>query len=183
MKKIIAAIAAGFLLASPVSAEPKPYDVSFSAVVRIQCGKAVGTAAHIGNGNYVSVKHVTSMGDCKIGDYGTSDKVEAKFQDFSTFKGPVLPTKIETDCSGYQSGKVYMAVGYAFGAMEQTVQAWLATLVPDPELGMTTFIGEGIPGMSGGPVVSPEGKIVGTVNMRWPTRSIPLKDTYFCRDS
>ena len=183
LKKILSAAFAAVLVGSPVHATAKPYDAPMSAIVRIQCGPAVGTATHVGDGNYVSVKHVTSMGPCKVAGGVATDVHEAKHQDFSTFKGPVLPTKIEADCRGFESGKVYMAVGYAFARMTQMAQAWLATSVPDFEHGMTTFIGEGIPGMSGGPVVSAEGKIVGTVNMRWPTRSIPLKDTYFCKDS
>lgn len=183
IKKTLAAVMAAILVGSPVQATAVPYDAPMSAVVRIQCGSAIGTATHVGGGNYVSVKHVTSMGTCSVAGGKATDVHEAKHQDFSTFKGPVLPTKIEADCRGFEPGKVYMAVGYAFARMTQMVQPWLATSVPDSEHGMTTFIGEGIPGMSGGPVISAEGKVVGTVNMRWPTRSIPLKDTYFCKDS
>lgn len=183
LKKALAAAAAAVLLGSPVAAAPKAYDAPMSAVVRIHCGPAIGTATHVGDGNYISAKHVTDMGPCSVAGGVATEVVGTKGTDFSTFKGPVLPTKIEADCRGFETAKVYMAVGYAFGAMDQMAQAWLATDVPDTEFGMKVFIGEGIPGMSGGPVISSEGKIVGTINMRYPVRSIPLKDTYFCKDS
>lgn len=181
IKNIIAAIACAFLTTSvPVMAEP--YHLPDNTVVRIVCGRAAGTAFKVGVDDYLTVSHVTDNGPCSINGQPVK-ATPVKGQDFATVKGPASPRYLRTSCDGFTSGKTYLAAGFASVKPKVTHAPWIATDVPDLEEGYTTFVGEGLPGMSGGPVLDSAGVVYGTVNMRWPTRSLPLKDTPFCKDS
>lgn len=179
--KPVLAMMAAFLLGSTPTAAKEPFSAPSDAIVRIQCGPAVGTATHIGGGLYTSANHVTTYGECKVNGEVVADIRGNEKNDFSTFRGPVLPRHIKVSCKGFTDGETYKAVGYAFARTETMTFPWIATAVPDPAGIFKTFVGEAIPGMSGGPVIDRYGRITGTVNMRWPTRSLPLKETTVCR--
>lgn len=158
---------------------PDEREVGTGAIVQVQCLEGTGTAVHIGNGKYASARHVVSMFMCTVNGEPVKDvKLSDEDKDFGTFSGPRLPVKMKYSCSGYKAGKDYLAIGHAFGLPRLTANPWIAS--PFRIGWQHAFVGEAIPGMSGGPVVDEKGILIGVVNMRWPARSIALRDTELC---
>lgn len=176
MNKAVCALLACVSLSSatPVVAK-EPYQFLSNAVVRVGCNFGAGTAFHIGEGRYVTAYHVIK--NC-LKDFPGA--VIDEKHDFATFHGPVLPEKIPVACTNYRVGDMYVGVGYAEGGYYQAREPVVAV---DYKLdGYQAFIGQFIPGMSGGPVLNKDGKAVGIVNMRWPARSLNLDDTHICKE-
>jgi S1-C subfamily serine protease len=176
MKKFVAALAA-LALSVPSPSVATDTGLNTSAVVRIECEKATGTAFHVGKGVYVTAAHVVE--DCvdiiPLVAYSAPESL-----DYAVFLGPVIEDKFEVKCDGFEPKKEYLAIGYGFGFEEPMYQPWIASSFSQD--GYRSFIGEAIPGMSGGPVLDKEGKVHGIVNMRWPARSQELRDTVLCED-
>lgn len=176
MNKLLYVLVAslGLTSATPVVAK-EAYQYASNAVVRISCNFGAGTGFHIGEGRYVTAYHVVK--NC-LGSYPGAVIDEKK--DFALFHGPVLPEKISFTCSGYRVNDMYVAVGYPEGGFYQAREP--AVAVDYRIEGYQAFIGQFIPGMSGGPVLNKDGKAVGIVNMRWPARSLNLDDTSLCKE-
>lgn len=149
--------------------------VDTSPVIQVVCNEGTGSAVNIGNGKYVSVAHVMGLTSCKVKDEPVRNVVldTKDGHDFATFDGPE-GASASYSCKGFKAGKIYLAVGYAFGYETVTVEPLLATVFHDSK---TMFVGEVIPGMSGGAVFDEDGVLVGVVNQRWPARSTSLEDT------
>lgn len=158
----------------------EPIDVNFGAIVRVDCGASTGTAWKVSEDKYVTAYHVIDSGVCRVDGVEISDMKPSSRLDFATFTGPKSPHKIKYSCRGFTSRFEYLAVGYAFGNYFQTYQPWIASTMK--QYGFRMFLGESIPGMSGGPVLDKSGRAYGIVNMRWPARSRELKDTPLCKD-
>lgn len=158
----------------------EPLKTDLRAIVRVSCGRVMGTAWKINEDTYVTADHVISEGGCSVGGEPISDVRVDPDKDFATFIGPKTPYRVKYSCGGFNAKEEYLAVGYAFGFFHKTFQPWIASVFKQG--GYQSFIGESIPGMSGGPVLNEWGKAVGIVNMRWPARSRELKDTFICKD-
>ena len=185
MGKVLAAIAAMMACVSATPMAPLPnYSHEERAIVQVFCKRAdgntaSGTAFKVGRNSYITANHVTASGLCYVGGERITVTSSDFEKDYATFQGPASDVVLKADCKGFRAGEVYIARGYP-GGMPFNIQApWTAMdYVMD---GFQVFTGEGIPGMSGGAVIDRRGVAVGLVNKRWPTRSMPLRSTSFCR--
>lgn len=179
------------LVSAPVATASVKFDTA--AIVQVSCpvavngipiGAATGTAFKIGRNFLVSVKHVTTFGNCSIGGLPIQ-AWQHPGKDFSLIQAQVPGPSLDIDCNGYVKGRRYLAIGYARGRPFQTTVELEGTGETyggfDVLKGMFTVI----PGMSGGPVIDAEtGKVVGVINVYnfqlGHSGSIPLRDTSLC---
>lgn len=175
MKRALLAVAA-LLLATPVSMAAEPFSLDESAVVYVDCGMKSGTAVRIGPTEYVTAAHVVTDDVCRVNGEVIHPRIDGS-QDFATFSGP-RGKYLKKYCRDFAKDETYLAVGYAMGAPFLTSTPLMATEMKSG--GMRVFVGETIPGQSGGPVIDRSGRVVGIVNMRWPARSVPLRNTSVC---
>lgn len=180
--KIIAAIAAALTC---VSAAPAPgtYAHDEAAIVLVRCarlgGNVTGSAFKVGPDSYITANHVVTGGVCFVGGEIVTITSMDETRDYVTFTGPRSPAVMRTSCAGFRPGKTYVARGYPGGGSYNIFAPWQA--VNAKLRGFQVFHGEAIPGMSGGAVIDESGAVVGLINMRWPTRSMPLRSTGFCK--
>lgn len=176
MYKVTAALTA--LLLTSGATPAVPYAVNEAAIVQVFCPESTGTAYKVSETGYITANHVVDTPGCKVGGVLITDVKQDTKADFASFQGPASKATIPVSCKGFAKGQTYVAVGHGLGLPFKMQMPWLST---DFVLeGFTAFIGEGLPGMSGGPVLNRKGEAVGSVNMRWPTRSFPLRDTPAC---
>lgn len=178
IKKIVAAIAAGFICASPVQAKTT---IDTSPVVQLVCEDRSGTAVKIDDDTYITAAHVAVGENCKVGGTAIVLTEIDTTRDFAVFTGPASRISAKYTCRGFSSDEEYLAVGHAFGWKELTYQPVRASGFGVRGEPTQMFTGEVIPGMSGGPVYGKNGRVVGIVNMRWPARSLPLSETSVCK--
>lgn len=178
MKKIVAALLCLSFSTPAVTAEP--LEARLTAVVPLSCadGMGSGSAVHIGNGRYVTAAHVTDMGCTLAGEPIAVTYTNGK-TDFAIFNARPIATTLKYSCKGFKSERMYYGVGYGFGWPKVVTQPWFASAINFG--GFRHFIGEAIPGMSGGAVIDAKGVVYGVVNMRWPARSMALADTPVCK--
>lgn len=173
------ALALVLALGASAPAHPTPYVENPKATVRVDCVFSVGTAVKISEDRYITAAHVVDNPLCTVDGAPISD-IKKEANDFATFTGKPGPEYSKVSCKGFKIGEYYLAKGYALGLFEVKIVPWLAT--PFVLDGFHSFLGDAIPGMSGGPVVNDRGEVAGVVNMRFPARSIALKDTSVCKD-
>lgn len=181
IRKVISFLACIALGSSAPAVAAAPFTHQRDAVVIVQCLMGHGTAFHIGGGKYVSADHVTDLPFCSINGQPIKVIKSDDSDDVSLIEGPVIKARLTLSCGRFRPNQHYIFVGYPAPnvKLELPVEA---TEFDHPSDGMTSFIGEAIPGMSGGPVINRDGDVVGTANKRWPARSRELKDTFLCRD-
>jgi serine protease Do len=163
---------------NPAVAETSPYLYDDSAIVMVSCEEGTGTAFRVSDGKYLTANHVAKLEGCKINDQPVRVITQDDTHDIAELSGPKGGAILPTLCSNFKAGHRYISVGYANGWEWQTAEPLVAAFSRD---GYRTFLGEIIPGMSGGPVFDENGKVRGINNMRWPARSMALKDTFYCR--
>lgn len=159
-----------------------PHDEA--AIQLIYCqrvdGAASGTAFKVGPTYYLTARHVVLGGQCSIGGVPVTINTMDEKHDFATLTGPASPHILATNCRGFHSGQTYLARGFPGGQSYNIFMPMIASALSVG--GFRTFTGaDVIPGMSGGPVMDTQGRVTGIVNMRWPSRSMPLSSTGFCR--
>jgi serine protease Do len=173
---------AAILVASavPIPAEPSPYFLDESTVVPIKCKDWVGTGFYIGDGRYVTARHVVRDDNKKIVQCEMAGKEITVLQvgaihDYAIFKAPVyLPYREIISCAGFKEGANYYAEGYAQGRPWVVTQRLIGTktetgyMVEDNKNAKQVFgveaRGSTTEGQSGGPVKDDDGLVVGIVS-------------------
>lgn len=172
------------LAGAPAAGAPSyPVVVTQDAgIVRLECfgagGQSSGTAVHLGAGRYVTAAHVLEGTTCQIGPNPIAITHFSPETDFAMFDAAPAVTAIAVSCAGFRPGEHYLARGYAFGHETNAHLPWIASYFPRE--GRTEFVGDAIPGMSGGPVLDRKGRVVGVVLQRLASAAIPLSSTPVC---
>lgn len=177
VKTLIAPLSTLLLGASAPADPPKDYAHAESAIVRVECGRRVGTASRVGHDTYISVHHVTRTPDCLVDGQPIEVTYSNEAQDFSTFRGPAGTTRLAISCEGFKVGGFYIARGYASGGYSLFFQP-LQYVTGFRHY--SVFIGDLFPGMSGGPILDSKGRITGTVNIGNPSGGVDLRETPVC---
>ena len=173
--------------AAPAVAPAPMQFVQYPLVHQVSCKEGKGTAFRVGREHFLSVAHVTALHDCKVEGEPITVTNQDSDRDFSELDVP-LPRDggMAINCEGFIPGHWYWSAGFAYGAPFQTDLALYATYAKDGT-GKRVLIGDYavIPGMSGGPVMDAQGRVVGTVNAYFPGTGISLsrelKDTAVCK--
>jgi hypothetical protein len=176
--KCLFALASAAMLAAPSVPRAQPYAHDPEAIVKVSCNGGWGTAVKVGPSSYITAAHVIDAGGCKVDGFPITVTAINAFRDYATFIGPTTNHVITPSCDGFRAGRIYVARGYAGGFEANVAVPWLATELTDG--GQALFLGDAIPGMSGGPLVDRKGRVVGIVNRRVASRSIPLELTPLC---
>jgi hypothetical protein len=185
MVKALLALCAAAFLAAPSTPASAPYDHDPAAIVRVQCitqlGTRTGSGVRIAPDTYITAAHVVvESGECSIAGVPITVTFSDEPSDFAMFSGGAAGPTMPVHCGGFKAERVYLARGFAFGGNANFGMPWQATEITDNSLRL--FIGDAIPGMSGGPVIDRKGRVAGIVNMRLASRGLPLSATKVCRE-
>lgn len=164
---------------------PEPQYVENPYVHQVTCANKRGTAFMVGKNSVLSVAHVTTAEGCTL--KGESFTVLWQGSgDFSALRAPQLGEGgFKISCEGFKRGQHYRALGYAKGLPVIRAIDVIATGQSNRD-GLAIMFGDEayIPGMSGGPVISDAGEVVGTVNAYYVgtnySLSRSLADTPMC---
>ena len=194
-KACVAGAIALALLPSHATAQALGTTTSFTHnpyIEKISCDEGSGTGFKLDTGVWVSVHHVTSLGNCKVDGVPIIVTYSDFMGDFSTFivPGDRRVGGLKADCSGYQAGQWYFGTGHAKGLPILTSVPVLYSKAMGSKLtprGWAVLIyNRFIPGQSGGPAFNVWGRVTGAVNAYnpvWPISfSRPLSETIICRD-
>lgn len=188
MKALVLILAA--LLAAPAVPEvavPTPFFIATAAIPQIFCAKPegggwTGTGVRIADETIVSARHVTNGEAICSADRKYLLKAVHFDGDFAANTGTLAEgLRMIVSCAGIKEGQDYLGLGYAFGG----------ALVAEKLIGTSFRRGEFVrmkgrvySGMSGGPVVDSEGRIVAIINQKAEEFSHanvhPLSETYLC---
>ena len=188
---IMKAFAAAALVVSQIPVVPVVQPASVEDARVLRCDGYSGTVWRISGDRYITADHVSGARSCTMD--GTPARVihrdlRGDFAVISTSRGS--GREYEIDCGGYAAGQFYRAIGWAGGRdllalpVVASGSDWIGTIGNDT--GQRRFhrlSGIVYPGMSGGPVINREGKVVGIVNAGSPFGlflSRPLSETALC---
>lgn len=180
---MIVLLAAAALAAQPVVADPSPYFLDSSTVLQVTCdvpdGQYLGTAFYIGNGEFVTARHVVRDEEDPKKPLFTTCKIAGKpikvldvgkgTVDYALISAPVYPPyRAILSCDGFTQSKTYYATGYASGNPWPVTQRLIGTgtkiYEPGPGDNEDMLRGSSTEGMSGGPVSDVDGVIDGLVS-------------------
>lgn len=184
--KLVACLAAPFIASASM---PEAVTITYHAsVVKVSCKEGTGSAFRTGTGALVSVNHVTSLNDCRVGDRPIEVTYSDGWLDFSVSRLPGDGPHARINCEGFKDGEIYFALGHARGGPQRLVTVRYSEQATEayPVKGFAVLYGAEyfIPGMSGGPVFNRAGEVVGTVNAYNPFLSLSfsrsLSETPLC---
>lgn len=194
-------VAAAVAAASPPPADPSPYFLDDSTVVFVACEGWTGTAFYIGDGKFVTARHVVRddkkrIAKCSVGGKPITVLQVGAIHDYAIFKAKYyLPFRSVISCAGFQEGRNYYAQGFAMGRPWVVTQRVIGTTSnteysteetkhPKLVIGKITR-GSTTEGQSGGPVSDDDGLVVGIVSAGEEAGEtlqifVPLSDTPLC---
>jgi hypothetical protein len=186
MKTVFLAVA----FAALTSAAPSPVEkVPYSSIKLIRCGRASGTLFQVAPGVLMTAAHVTRNGPCSVDDVPLEIMLEDNALDYALLRGTV-GQPMTLLCKEMKRGRTFYGIGYAGGRYRMDSRLFAqsrtkANVEGTSYSGMMRFGGGVIPGMSGGPVIDGEGRVVAIVNASNAELSTALgrsvKDTILCR--
>lgn len=159
-------------MASPAIplADPSPYFLDSSTVVQVVCTESLGTAFYIGQGLYITAKHVAVEAGCTIHEKPIRVIVLGpKRNDFAMITAEYYPSyRAIISCDPFIEGHRYFATGYAAGRPWSVTDRLIASndhFVEDaPWFNTTILRGSFTAGQSGGPVSDEDGVVHGIVS-------------------
>ena len=197
-------VIAAAMLTVPVDAPSSAPTVVDGAIVRLKCGGGTGTAFLIAGDTFITANHVIADDRCGMWDAQRGNVAfEVQTQDVSAdLVIASIPSAeratLAINCEGMTAGERYWMVGYA-NKMERTtslpVTATASVVNARMPSGLARGLrmveqaggGRGRVGMSGGPVLDAQGRVVainsavGTNSGEGQTYVKELKDTPACR--
>ena len=150
------------------------------------CGGRSGTVWRVQGDRYITAHHVSRSDTCSLDGRPIRTIQSDTFNDFAILSSNRGEGRVyEIDCGGFHEGEVYRGIGWAQGRLLLAVPL-MGTGLRSTEpgfAGLTVLRGAVIGGMSGGPVLNMEGKVVGILNASngYMTLSRPLSETSLCR--
>lgn len=161
------------LLAIAISAaEPSPYFLDGSTIVQISCADdSAGSAFYIGEGLFVTARHVVAGARCSI--KGKPIKIVQLghgWVDFALIRAAYRPPfRAVISCAPLREGEQYFATGFAEAHPWAVTQRLIGTRAREPEAGAghsesELVRGSTISGQSGGPVSDQDGLVRGIVS-------------------
>lgn len=191
--KYLAALVAVCIAAPaiPQEAIPTPFFITEDVIPQIFCAKPdsggwTGTGVIISATRVISARHVTDGVAVCAAEKQYLLKATTFDGDFAsnTATLPAQGQRMIVGCEGIKEGEIYLAAGYAFGG-GLVVAKLVGTDMRDGEF--VRMQGRVYSGMSGGPVVDDEGRVVAIVNQKFNDISHanvhPLSETYLCKHS
>ncbi len=171
-ERLLAFVLALFSLASPVHARPV---LDVNAVKLVSCGEATGSGALIGRRRLLTAWHVAGRGGCSVDGKPARVVRRDERSDWAVLEADIRGPRLRVSCRGFRPGRYYLAGGHAFGArlMVQGLRYGGGRgRIHELKDGRPQARGDdfplldglAFPGMSGGPVVDLEGRLVGIVN-------------------
>lgn len=184
-----------------VTPEPEPKDSRLDGIRLIICGNSdgawTGTMFHYDANRYITAYHVAHGGICF--DKATHTRLKAIHldvgNDFAIVESPVsLDNKYyKLSCAPFITGNTYHAIGCAGGesllaqdliAVDKYTNGFFI-YQGSAKVHLRQFIGNIIPGMSGGPVMDDKWVVHGINNASWSEKNLSwsreLKDSTLCR--
>lgn len=195
---------AAALLSAPVDAPSVAPVVANGAVVRLKCGAGTGSAFLIAGDTFLTANHVIAddrcgMWDTQRGNVAFEVQTQDVASDLIVARIPNAErVTLEVNCDGMTTGERYWLVGYA-NKMERTSSLPVTATATVVNARMPSGVarglrmveqaggGRGRVGMSGGPVLDAQGRVVainsavGTNSGEGQTYVKELKDTPVCR--
>jgi S1-C subfamily serine protease len=183
---------AATLVVGQIPAVPAVQPANVDDAQLLRCGNRSGTVWRISGDRYITAHHVSGDLACNLDGRPIRTIMSDESRDFavlSTARG--VGREYEIDCRGFVAGQLYRAVGWAGGSdllampVISTGQTWVGQIGGEPgRLRQFHHLrGGSYPGMSGGPIISREGKVVGIVNAgnsMGTVLSRPLSETALC---
>lgn len=172
----------GILLAAALAgahpSDPSPYFLDTSTVVQASCDDGWGTAFYIGDGKFITARHVALNTDkkgwpnahCHIGGKPVRIlQVGHGAVDYALVSAPFYPPyRAIVSCKPIVEGEVYFATGYAGGNEWPVTQRLVGTTSIERDSGAgekeNLFRGSTTEGQSGGPVSDNDGLVRGIVS-------------------
>lgn len=166
-----------------------PHQVlELDSVVKIRCGDSEGTGVQYSADLLLTASHVL-QGECHLQNGSVGEVIHNDaVLDYAIlhFSHGLSPHVARLDCNGFQPEQVYFSFGWELGERFVSNPMVSSGLHRD---GYHVLLGRLVPGMSGGPIITSKGEVVGINNLtNWEEEtnhgsmglSRELTDTVLC---